>query len=246
MQEITSPIDIIMYIMRTIIFVAAALLIISMFFSFNALVKSGDTERAAFEIADDLSKSELTVDRWIFDAAKLDSIQNIEEQQIPFRNCKYVYNARFEVQEGAEWRERWKFGYGATEAVAPGDILEGETVSTQNYIIGIYENGVIRQGVMIITVYDTHIGTLSCMIENAWLHHENKTAVFPCLHFGSFPWQCVFAEKAGDFLCYAGTVNCREMRGINFTITTVEYNEGDVWSAYYDNSSQQVIVRAQK
>jgi hypothetical protein len=102
-----DPLDIFVVIFIIILSIGMVILISSVFFSFKAEVKSDEMERLNIELAENVLASDLTYDKTVFDAKKLNeletSIDSMDEKyhniELPFKTCSYGYGIKIESAE---------------------------------------------------------------------------------------------------------------------------------------------------
>ena len=147
--------------------------------SFKVNVTRADLQRTTIELAENLLSSPLTEGKFILDKAELDKFDNtIAEPYV--RHCNYAYHLDIDAKKKMNGKDSWSFGY-KTNQFAHANRLEDFSFETPVSIKGTEGKGtVLVAGKMKITVYDTIVGRVDCMIENAFGTKEVQNMPLPC------------------------------------------------------------------
>ncbi len=207
-----------------IVRIASAFVLIVFFFIlwgiFSTQVKTNDLERFNVELYENIASSQLAASKYIFDPNKLDAFANKELDFV--RDCQYTYT--FAVEDLVD-NKKWELGKGPSGNLNP---ISHDSKSKEYYAAIFKDTGkradfysTSNPAKILLTVYDTHVGRMSCAIEKAFKLKEvqeltvnrcifvtplqNKPiALMPCLSFGREGGDdtsnrvCFFYESTND------------------------------------------------
>jgi hypothetical protein len=226
--------DVVLMIIRIIAIIAAIILIIEMFISLRVILKTGELDKAAFELQDGILSSNLTVSRGIFNSTALDSLH--ESKIEPVRLCGLGAQYEFYIRTPNGWSKNWSFGYKPRmeTIVASPEKLE--------IPVGIALDGrldQVKQGKLEIQVWDTWVTRASCAAERAWFYNINYSDTINCIPsmFGCY----FYLQKIADELCFQD--DCRWLPGVNVTYRAYQYFGKSTFKMWYNSSINAVEFR---
>ncbi len=201
-----DPLQLFMAILRYVPAIVVVVVAVAFVFSFKIVVVSDELERTNIQVAEALmASSELTYDRAVFDKDKIDKMirdanvkfygearinkdgnveeePNIEDETIA-RHCRIAYRAEIEELKRENLKQPWKrtFGYApaAKDVPEPLEATASYDVALRESVQGAESTSPAR---LTVTVRDTWLSRLGCMIEEAYEFREPRTTAVPCLY----------------------------------------------------------------
>jgi hypothetical protein len=195
------------YVPAIIIVVVAIVFI----FSYRVVILTDTLERTNIETAENFFSSRLTYDRAVFDPAKLNTfitdanakfqtsgnVPNIEPEDVA-RHCRIGY--KVEIEDLVDNR-KWAFGY----VPSAGKENELHLESMQVYSASILADPGKGQGYedvhaakMTITMRETYLTEIGCMIEEAYEFKEPRGINIPCIYSG---YEGGTGDSSGTKIC---------------------------------------------
>ncbi len=238
-----NPLSIFFGILRIAVFIFAIIFFAVIYAAFTSQVKTDDLERYSVELADNIMNSELASSKYVFDAAKMDSMNGKEIPSI--RSCSYTYKV---IIEDFAAKKTWEFGkeplfgyadyvYGFVSKKFDASVaVPGE--NTGNF----YET--INPGRLTLTVYDYFAGRIACTIEKAFtLKEPQNLTIKKCPEVGCF----TFARRGDNACLFHGVVTGRDTTSADAECKTLpqEIVFEDIYETY-DSLRQQGIDPGKK
>jgi hypothetical protein len=245
MTEEPSVVELLMYAIKLGTIIGTGIFFIWLFVNMRPIVETHSTDRAANQIAEQLSSSnDLTNFKAVFDAVKLDSkmatiiqITNKNYEIDNARICSFDYHVKFERISDAKI---WEFGYLPYQSLT----ISQATKSYEISFADTSDPDTVVPGILTITAYDTWLSRISCLAEQAFYDKQIKIMQIPCIkpliadpidgkYICRFP-----IRKSGGFLASEHTclynniaisnqndINCRYQKGIPIETSYLKYKD---------------------